>query len=184
MFQNREKWMLYVNKRKTYGNSLITRPYMSYKDKSSSFDRFEKLKKLWFGRNVTIIEGSQSFIGVGNDLLSNANSIKRIIAPSIDAFEVYEKIIESSSMIDKEDLILLALGPTATILAHDLTEKGYQALDIGHIDVEYEWYLNQAKSKTLIKGKYVNETGRKIEIGSNGLENDERYLESIVVRID
>ena len=39
-----------------------------------------------------------------------------------------------------EKLILLMLGPTAKVLGFQLSREGYQAIDIGHIDSEYEWY--------------------------------------------
>lgn len=45
----------------------------------------------------------------------------------------------------------------ATVLAYDLSLRGYQALDLRHIDVEYEWYLRRCTSKIPIDGKYVNE---------------------------
>lgn len=55
------------------------------------------------------------------------------------------------------ELILLALGPAATVLARDFALNNMQALDIGHIDIEYEWFLSGVTEKTIIKGKYVNE---------------------------
>jgi len=30
------------------------------------------------------------------------------------------------------------LGPTTTVLAYDLYKNGYQAIDIGHVDLEHE----------------------------------------------
>ena len=53
----------------------------------------------------------------------------------------------------KNKLILIALGPTATVLSYDLNKLGYQAIDIGHADIEYEWYLRKAKKKIPIKNK-------------------------------
>ena len=77
-------------------------------------------------------------------------------------------------------LILLALGPTATVLASYLANLGYQAIDIGHIDIEYEWFLSGAKEKSVICGKYTNEV-------ANGREftecTDKKYLSQIVERI-
>ena len=57
----------------------------------------------------------------------------------------------------KDKLFLLALGPTATVLAYDLCKMGYQAVDIGHIDLEYEWFLKGQGCRTEIVGKYNNE---------------------------
>ena len=56
-------------------------------------------------------------------------------------------------------LVLVALGPTATVIALDLCNKGIQTIDIGHADIEYEWFLCHAQQKISIKNKFVNEAG-------------------------
>ena len=44
-----------------------------------------------------------------------------------------------------ETLVLLSLGPTATVLAHMIAAKGIQALDIGHLSASYSFvYANGA----------------------------------------
>ena len=76
---------------------------------------------------------------------------------------------------------VLALGPTASILAAELSRFDIQALDVGHIDVEYEWYLSGAKEKTAIVGKYVNE----VKDGKTFTNcNDKAYIKQIVYKID
>ena len=40
-------------------------------------------------------------------------------------------------------MLLLALGPTATALAYDLHKEGYQAVDIGHVDLIYESFIRK-----------------------------------------
>jgi glycosyltransferase family protein len=104
-----------------------------------------------------IIEGEKSRLGIGNDLFNNSKSIKRIICPAENAFNVYNKIFAEAKKFDKSFLILLALGPTSTVLVYDLYNLGYQAIDIGHIDIEYEWFLRNATKKIQINNKYVNE---------------------------
>ena len=80
----------------------------------------------------------------------------------------------------RNELVILVLGPTATILASKLSANGIQALDLGHIDVEYEWFLSRAKQKQLIPGKFLNE----VVGGENPCDClDERYLEQIIARI-
>lgn len=54
-------------------------------------------------------------------------------------------------------MVLIALGPTASVLAYDLNESNIQAVDIGHIDIEYEWFLKGCTKKEKIYGKYTNE---------------------------
>lgn len=142
----------------TYGNTNITRFYMDFKKKVEARQRFNSLKKIWEGKDILIVEGELTRSGIGNDLYNNAASVKRIICPARNAFNIYGKIFEAIKMHGDNQLILLALGPTATILAHDLAKEGYWALDLGHLDLEYMWMLANAKAKVAIPGKYVNET--------------------------
>nr|WP_256218532.1 GT-D fold domain-containing glycosyltransferase [Bacillus sp. MUM 116] len=51
----------------------------------------------------------------------------------------------------------MAFGPTATVLSFDLANCGYQAIDIGYIDIEYEWFLQKAEEKSPVKNKYIGE---------------------------
>ena len=55
----------------------------------------------------------------------------------------------------KNKLFILALGPTATVLAVDLADKGYRALDIGHLDTCYETFLRKADKFVPVEGKIV-----------------------------
>lgn len=59
--------------------------------------------------------------------------------------------------VNSGDLILLSLGMTATVMAYDLAKLGYQAIDLGHLDVEYEWFQMKAEKKTPLNNRYVNE---------------------------
>lgn len=90
-------------------------------------------------------------------MFSGAESIQRIIGPAENAFHAYDKILECCKDQAKDKLFLLALYPTATVLAYDLCKMGYQAVDIGHIDLEYEWFLKGQGCRTEIVGKYNNE---------------------------
>lgn len=179
VYGNRIKKYLTTNKQ--YGNTNLTRFYMGYKDKENTTNRIKNLKKIWNKRDLLIVEGELTKMGVGNDLFNNANSIKRIICPSKNAFNKYEEIKQKIIQEGKDKLILIALGPTATVLSYDLSKIDYQAIDIGHIDVEYEWFKKNAKSKIAIEGKAVNEssdkTKEKIKI------EDEKYIDEIIVKI-
>ena len=55
-------------------------------------------------------------------------------------------------------IVLLAIGLRATVLSYDLADNGFQVIDIGHLDVEYQWYLMQAKKKMPLENRTtVNE---------------------------
>ena len=174
----RRTWYHYLIPKVQYYNSFISRFYMMYKDKDSASLYFDHIRKIWNNRNILLVEGEKSRVGVGNDLFDGAKSINRILAPNKDAFDYYDlllkKVLEQNP---QEYLVLLALGPTATVLAYDLTRLGYQAVDIGHIDIEYEWYLTGAKTKVPVNNKFVNEAGFGKGVGSC---SDEKYCREII----
>ncbi len=120
---------------KIYGNALFHN-ISSDKDVSG-------LKKIWDERDCVFIEGIHTGMGVGNDLFDNCNSIERILGPAENAIERYEEIVDEAIKQPKNKLFLLSLGPTATALAYNLSKMGYQAIDIGHIDLIYEAYLRK-----------------------------------------
>lgn len=162
----------------TYSNASITRPYLDYKKAVNATYRFNLVKSIWDERNVLIVEGAKTKFGVGNDLLSNASSVSRILAPAENAFSNYEEIKNAiKNNAERDTLILLCLGPTATILAADIELEELQIVDIGHLDIEYEWFKAKARKKAPVKGKYVNEVSSK---GDSGYNEDPLYNKSII----
>ena len=147
-----------TDSQKVYYDTKFTRFYMDVKNKLHVGRTVERLKKIWDGRDLFIIEGEYSCLGIGNNLFDNTRSIQRIIAPSRNAFLKYDQILETAvKMIPKNALVLSALGMTATVLCYDLAKLGYWAIDIGHVDIEYSWFRMGAKKKCPISGKAVNE---------------------------
>ena len=140
-----------------YGTTFVSRPYIDYVDKSQSFSQFEKLKQIWKNEDILIVEGVTSRSGVGNDLFDGANSIKRIICPSHNAYACIEEIQEAVLQYTENRLILCMLGPTAKILSYNLFKKGYRVLDIGHIDSEYEWMKMGVDTKVKLHHKHTAE---------------------------
>jgi glycosyltransferase family protein len=102
-----------------------------------------EVKQIWDKKNMFIIEGRYTRMGVGNDLFDNASSIKRILAPAQNAYDKYDAIMTEAMKLPKNSLVLIALGPTATALSYDLYKEGYHAVDIGHLDLKYEQYIRK-----------------------------------------
>ena len=123
-------------------------------------------------------------MGIGNDLLDGAGSIKRILAPSESAFDRYDEILAEAKKQPQNTLFLIALGPTATILAYDLCNAGYQTLDVGHLDLIYEKYRRGLNSLYDVKipYKYCNsdEQGDRRQIEE---VSDPVYEGQIIARI-
>ena len=179
---NRLKIYKHLNKNKTYYDALFTRLYMDAQDKDMAKEHFKSIKQVWNNQDIIIVEGEKSRLGIGNDLFSNAKSIKRIIGPSTNAFNVYNDMLNYINQhCSKNSLFLLALGPTATALAFDLYRQGYWAIDIGHIDIEYEWMLIKATKKISVKNKFVGDTMEFFEIKN---ELHQEYYSQIIYSIE
>lgn len=145
---------------RVYSDTYVTRPYVIYRDvfTEAPRQRFEMLKTIWKGKRIIVVEGAQTRLGVGNDLLSGAGEIRRILAPATNSFDRYEEIYqECLEQGDSADLFLLAIGPSSGILAYDLALCSYQAVDVGHIDMEYEWFLAGRGERVSVPYKYNNE---------------------------
>lgn len=148
----------FLSGKRLYIDTQLSRFYIMYKNKRHCATQLALLKKIWEKQDVVIVEGTKSRTGVGNDLYSNAKSIRRILGPATDAFSLHGKMLNAiTSRVTKDKLILLSYGPTATILAYDLAKLGYWAIDIGHLDIEYEWFLQGATDNVAVQGKFTNE---------------------------
>lgn len=163
-----------------YGDSQITRPYIAYRTAAHAAGIFPIMKKIWDGRDILFVEGEKTRLGVGNDLFDNARSIKRVLCPATNAFDRYDEILDTVKNVWNGELILLALGPTATVLAADLADVGMQALDLGHVDIEYEWFRTGAKDHDQVAGKFTNEAAAGHEVAAC---EDESYLGQILYRV-
>lgn len=178
----RKEHIVLLDLHRAYYNTYVTRPYITFADAFTDGpkNRFDKLKLIWKNRDVVLIEGVYTRFGVGNDLLSGAKSVTRILGPAVDAINKYDEIFKAA-MQEKEDaLYLLALGPVATVMAYDLAKTGRQAVDIGHLDLEYEWFLRGEGVRVPVPYKYVNEIA-----GGEDVEqiHDEKYESEIKILV-
>lgn len=170
-----------LSSQRVYLDTQLSRFYYMYRNRAYSERILRLLREIWKERDIVIIEGTQTRSGVGNDLYDNARSVKRILGPATNAIDKYDEMLDAiCKYVDKNKLILLSYGPTATILAYDLAKLGYWAIDLGHMDIEYEWYRNNDPKGGVVKGKYTNEA-----LGGNIVEEctDEQYLNQIICDI-
>lgn len=177
--QVRREHINLLSPNKIYYDAYVTRPYVMYEDNQTDAprQRFQALRKIWEGRDCVFVEGCFTGLGVGNDLFDNAAGIQRILAPAENAFSKYQKIWDFCMKQKKDTLFLLALGPAATVLAYDLCKAGYQAVDIGHVDLEYEWFLRGEGCRTPVSGKYNNEMGEEQQLSRI---EDADYLSQVI----
>jgi len=145
MLGTRSEWKKRLCKKSTYGAPEVTRARTDLKSKYQQ-EIFNKWHEVFNGRDIVIIEGGVTRMGVGNDLFDGAKTIRRIIAPSKNAYKKIDAIKKTfmDKKIKKDTLVLICLGPAAKQLTVDLHKKGYQAVDAGHLGQEYAFYCNNS----------------------------------------
>ena len=50
------------------------------------------MKQIWKDRDIIIVEGELSRLGVGNDLFDNAKDIRRILCPAKNTIDKYNDL--------------------------------------------------------------------------------------------
>lgn len=109
-----------------YVSSFITRPDSA--PWIHTADYWGALELLWQDRDVTLVHGGRH--GLTASDLSSATVVHDIVAPERDAWADYDGLLKA---IGTPARALLCLGPTATVLAVDLSARGVHAIDLGHV---------------------------------------------------
>lgn len=151
LLKYRKYYNRYCKPDRKYYNTFMSRCYYSMKDRSDCSRWFEKIKSIWEGKPVVVVEGERTHNGVENDMLNKASLVKRVLCPSRNAFAQYNQILQVCQSFGKENLFLLSIGAAAKPLAYDLFQRGYRVIDIGNLDLEYEWYLRKSEGKMALK---------------------------------
>ena len=129
-----------LNADQVYYPSVISALSERIANKEKIEDYFVKIRTIWQDKDVHLIHGKGIFDSLQYDVFDNAKSVTHQIAPNRNAFEEYDAILAEALKVDKNKLIVIVLGPTATVLAYDLGLNGYKALDMGHIAKAYDRY--------------------------------------------
>ena len=123
-----------------YANAMISR--------TQAFQELgvEEIKRLWHDRDVVVVTGQGSAFSMDERLFDNMRSVAHIYGLSAHAFSQYDRLLTECLQISQRHLFLISLGPTATVLAYDLSQRGYQALDIGHVPNCFHEYMGERES--------------------------------------
>lgn len=128
-----KKWTNLYRFDYAYGSTFITRPDNAYE---LDEEYFKEVQSLWEGRDVVLVNGDEPKAKFDKhpDIMKNARSVFKVEVPARDAWVFYPEILQACKAFHptEKKLFILAIGPTATVLAYDLSQLGYQALDMGH----------------------------------------------------
>lgn len=124
-----------MNPAATYGHASVSRESMFRPDAEKARLAW---RKVWNGRDVCFVVGKGSRFEPIAGLFDNTASQRTILSLPKQAYADIPRLIdEIVAALPRETLILLSLGPAATVLAARLASLGYWALDIGHISNSY-----------------------------------------------
>ncbi len=122
----------------TYANSFFSRDSVFYELS------LNELKSIWDKRNVVFVVPKNGRFFYDNRLFDNIKKKEEINVPATSAFSQYDRILKECLKYPKDYLFFICAGPTATVLAVDLADKGYQALDMGHFPNCYLEFLGES----------------------------------------
>lgn len=171
----RKTYEKYCNPDRIYYTTFVSRCYYYALDRSSCDRWFAKIRKIWENRDIVIVEGTKTHNGVGNDLLDSARSVERIICPPKDAYGALPAILEECLRYDRDRMFLLSVGVAAKFLAVELFRRGYRVLDIGNMDMEYEWYVRKTPGKAKLEKHDI------VGVEANQAAGYTQYLEQVKV---
>lgn len=107
-------------------------------NRNDFINRVKLIKQVWQDRKVLLVTGKGSRFTFEEELFNNTISTEFLYTTAKNAFANYDTIFQQILSYKKEDyLVLLVLGPTATVLAYDLAKYGYQAIDFGQMPTTF-----------------------------------------------
>jgi hypothetical protein len=103
-------------------------------------------RNVWAGRDVCYVTGRGSRFDPIPELFDNVASERHIYSEPRNAYSDLPRLIEEiEGSIPRETLILISLGPTATLLAAELARRGFWAIDLGHVTSAYRSVVHGAR---------------------------------------
>ena len=101
-------------------------------------------KQLFAGKKIALVTSKNVLAKLNYDVFELASEKIIVYGPARHAFQEYASILDRiTTTVSKDYLVCIILGPTATVMASDLTDMGYMAWDVGHIAKDYDAYMKR-----------------------------------------
>ena len=130
-----------LNPNITYFNQSISREI--------NLEQIKHLTQLWQNKHVVFVTGKGSRFNPEHEIFKNVDSYDCVYGQPKNAWQDYKRLLNeiTEKAGNTETIIILAIGPTATVLAYDLSKiQNMQAIDIGHITNVYDKIVYGAES--------------------------------------
>ena len=133
---------------KQYFATLISSPYATNTwTHCILFDQFyQTLRQVWKDKDLVILRGDNKQ-EYQYDIFDTAHHQSIYYAPRYQAWSAYKELKEKLMKENADQLFILSIGPTATVLTYDLHQAGRRAFDLGHLSKDYNDYMHKIVSK-------------------------------------
>ena len=141
---------LYDSERQYY-SAFITRP-----DSAGEIDCDEywgMIRDIWSGREVVLLQGFDREFEKDSRLFSQASRLSIVYGPRHNAYRHLKRLKKVLLEYPQTALLILSLGPTATVLAYELAQEGRQTLDLGHLGM---FFARHHPKSTECTGEYYD----------------------------
>ena len=102
-------------------------------------------RAIWQDQPVCFVTGKGSRFEALPTFFDNTASQQTIFSLPAQAYDDLPRLFDAiTTTIDRKTIVLISLGPAATILAARLASAGYWAIDIGHISNAYRTVVDGA----------------------------------------
>ncbi len=136
----------FCNSEGIYLDAACFGAYFRYGDDFDYDAHYNRIKALFKDKKIAIISGEGVLEKLQHSVFDEAKEQMVIHGPRIHAFSVYDELLEKiEKEVPKDFLVCAVLGQTATVLAYDLTDRGYMCWDVGHIAKDYDAYMKKTE---------------------------------------
>lgn len=137
----RKSLMQYLDLSSNYCDSGFTGALKNGGGNKQNEILFQKMRTIWDKQQIVLVGCREAHQKMQYDVFDNASKENWIYIPNINAFDEYDSILTKIKRYPAKTLVILMAGPTAKVLADDLSRIGYRALDLGHIAKSYDYYM-------------------------------------------
>lgn len=145
----------FIREDRVYYSSFITR--ISELRRSSIKIIVNKFNDIIKNRKIILLcnEATRQNTKILNIVFRDAAEVVIIIIPSLNAYSIYNQIMDTVLRYDVDYLIFGSIGPTATIMANEISKLGYQFIDFGHYIPLYPTKITKQSSPSQINIRTV-----------------------------
>lgn len=118
----------------TYGCSHVSRPIFFEHFGESGVDMW---RELWADQRVCVVTGRESRFALIDPLFDNIQESRYVYSEAVNAYADLPRLMEELEREDPEQLFLVSLGPTGTLVTAYLARMGRWAVDVGHISTSW-----------------------------------------------